>query len=225
MTHSRTTPRYVRLRGPESTSAVKPGARHGMRAAGAAGWRPGVVARSGEQRLQVRTPDRLPGDGGREDPEQAGAGVAAKVLEVLIIRGGDGDLVVQTQPGGGTHGGQVLHRLPEDGLVRGVILRPAVEVGEAAPPAHAEALVDGSTAAVDDPQVAVRVAADRSAFVSQEVHAGPQYRFDLVEVHAAFASVGVAPVLAGTDQAEVVLAPDPLPPAVAGNRGGIARCQ
>src|ERR1700745_682216 len=29
--------------------------------------------------------DYLPGHGGREDPEQAGAGVAAEVLEVLII--------------------------------------------------------------------------------------------------------------------------------------------
>src|SRR6266581_8709655 len=168
---------------------------------------------------------RLPGHGSGEDPQQAGAGVAAEVLEVLIIRCGDGDLVVKTQPGGGTHGGEVLHRLPEDGLVRGVILRPAVEVGEAAPPAHAEALVEGITTVVDDPQVAVRVTADRSALVSQEIHAGPQYRFDVVEVHAAFAAVGVAPVLAGTDQAEVVLSPDCLPYAVAGNRGRIPRCQ
>jgi len=44
-------------------------------------------------------------------------------------------------------------------------------------------------------------------------------------LHAAFAAVGVAPVLAGTDQAEVVLTPDHLPPAVAANRGGIPRCQ
>jgi hypothetical protein len=109
--------------------------------------------------------------------------------------------------------------------MRGVILRPAVEVGEAAPPAHAEALVDGITAVVDHPHVSVRVTADRSAFVSQEIHAGPQHRFDVVEVHAAFAAVGVAPVLTGTDQAEVVLSPDHLPPAVAGNRGGIPRCQ
>src|SRR2546429_9787526 len=166
---------------------------------------------------------RLPGHGSGEDPEQAGTGVAAEVLEVLIIRCGDGDLVVKTQPGGRTHGGEVLHRLPEDGLVRGVILRPAVEVGEAAPPAHAEALVDGITPVVDYPHVAVRVTADRSAFVSQEIHAGPQYRFDLVEVHAAFAAVGVAPVLAGTDQAEVVLAPDHLPHAAAGHRRGVPR--
>src|SRR2546430_16773101 len=92
---------------------------------------------------------------GPEDPEQAGTGVAAEVLEVLIIRCGDADLVEKTQPGGRTHGGEGLHRLPEDGLVRGVILRPAVEVGQAAPPAHAEALVDRSTAVVDDPDGAV----------------------------------------------------------------------
>src|SRR5580704_2050386 len=187
--------------------------------------RPTACHRWSSGRKRSPWPDRLAGHASREHPQQAGAGVAAEVLEVLIIRCGDGDLVVKTQPGGRTHGGEVLHRLPEDGLVRGVILRPAVEVGEAAPPAHAEALVDGFTPVVDYPHVAVRVTADRSAFVPQEIHAGPQYRFDLVEVHTAFAAVGVAPVLAGTDQAEVVLAADHLPHAVAGNRGGIPRCQ
>src|SRR6185437_5411768 len=211
---------------PESPSAGSPpaGVWRTRRTSPGSSVRPTACHRGSSGQKRSPWPDRLPGHGSRKHRQQAGAGVTAEVLEVLIIRRGDGNLVVKTQPGGGTHGGEVLHRLPEDGLVRGVILRPAVEVGEAAPPAHAEALVEGITAVVDDSHVAVRVTADRSAFVSQEIHAGPKYRFDLVEVHAAFAAVGVAPVLAGTDQAEVVLAPDHLPPAVAGHRGGIPRC-
>src|SRR6202035_3428514 len=114
-----------------------------------------------------------------------------------------------------------LHRLPEDGLVRGVILRPAVEVGQAVPPAHAEALVNRITMVVDHPHVAVCITADREALVPQEIHAGTKYRFNIIEVHAAFAAVGVAPVLTGADQAEVALSPDDLPRAVVGNARGI----
>jgi hypothetical protein len=81
-----------RLAGPRSIRRTCPGC----------SVRPTACHRGNSGRKGSRWPDRLPGHGGREDPQQAGAGVAAEVLEVLIIRCGDGDLVVKTQPGGGT---------------------------------------------------------------------------------------------------------------------------
>src|SRR6476661_1699092 len=103
---------------------------------------------------------------------------------------------------------EVLHRLPEDGLVRGVILRPAVEVGEAAPPAQAEALVDGITPGRRSPACS----GSRNSRSFGPRPAGNPCR-PAVPVRprrgtCGVFAVGVAPVLAGTDQAEVVLAPD-----------------
>ena len=134
---------------------------------------------------------------------QAGARAAVDVLEELAVDRQHRDLVVEPQPGGRAQRGQVPHRRSEDREVRRVRLRPAFQGVEAAPPAHAVAAF-----APLDGDVAVAETAHRRALVAQEVHARPQHRLDVLEVHAALVAVGVGPVLARADQAEARGRPD-----------------
>src|SRR5580658_9956876 len=83
--------------------------------------------------------------------------------------------------------------------------RPALERSKAVPPAHAVALFSRPSVPVENRHVAVGVASDRETFVAQEFHTGAQHWFDVVEIHPALGGIGVAPILTGADQTNILV--------------------
>src|SRR6476620_11866655 len=89
--------------------------------------------------------------------------------------------------------------------MRRVRFGPALQRRQAFPPAHAVGLFGCRAVGADDGHVTVGVAAYRTSLVAQEIHAFAQHRLDIAKVHLALGSFGIAPSLAGPDQAEIVM--------------------
>src|SRR5215831_2943743 len=134
--------------------------------------------------------------------------MAIQIFEELFARRGHRYLVIEPELGRRSQFREISHRRTKYADMGRVRFRPPLQRRKALPPALAVGFLADRAIPAKHAHVAIGIAADAKSLIAKEIHSFAQHWLDIVEIHLALGLFGVAPVLPGPDQAQIVMRDD-----------------